>query len=100
MLPVACSSGSLLLRDEYKVGRWDSRRARKRRICGAHVLGDVSVSCNPVLVWVHVLKLRKVADEIAEHVVEKRVRQGIPIQRSTVRCCLVCHALLVMKYAT
>ncbi len=59
------------------------------------MLGDVIVSGNPV--WVHVLKLGKVMDEIAEHVVEKRVLLGIRIERSTVRGCLVCHALLVMK---
>ncbi len=46
-----------------------------------------------------VLKLGKVVDEIAEHVVEKRVRQSIRKQRSAVRCCLVRHALLVMKHA-
>ncbi len=40
---------------------------------------NVRVSGNPV--WVHVLKLGKVVDEIAEHVVEKHVRLGISIQR-------------------
>ena len=57
------------------------------------------VSSNPV--WVHVLKLGKVVDEIAEHVVEKRVGRGIRIQRSAVSSChdLVRHALLVMKHA-
>ena len=46
------------------------------------MLDDVRVSGNPV--WVHVLELGKVVDEIAEHVVEKRVRRGIRIQRSAV----------------
>ncbi len=36
---------------------------------------NVRVSGNPV--WVHVLKLGKVVDETAEHVVEKRVHRGI-----------------------
>jgi len=58
---------------------------------------DVCVSGNPV--WVHVLKLGKVVDKIAEHVVEKRVRRGITIQRSAVCCFLVRQALLVMKHA-
>ncbi len=80
-----------------ELARVDGRRARKRRICDGHVLSDVRVSGNPV--WVHVLKLGKVVDEIAEHVVEKRVRRGIRIQRSAVRGCLVRHALLVMKHA-
>ncbi len=78
-----------------EVGCWDSRRARKHRICGAHVRCDVHVSYNPV--WVHVLKLGKVVDEIAEHVVEKRVCRGISIQQSTASCGLEHHALLVMK---
>ena len=58
------------------------------------MLFDVRVSG-----WVHILKLGKVVDEIAEHVVEKRVRLGIRIQQSAVRGCLVRHALLVMKHA-
>ena len=70
-----------------EVGLWDSRRARKSRICGAHERGDVCGRGNPV--WMHVLKLGKVVDEIAEHFVEKRVRRG-----STVR-----QALHVMKDA-
>ena len=61
------------------------------------VLQRHSASGNPE--WVHLLKLGKVVEEIAEHVVEKRVRRGIRIQRSAVRGCLVCHALLVMKHA-
>ena len=62
-------------------------RALKRWICGAHVRGDVSGRGNPV--WMHVLKLGKVVDKIAEHFVEERVRRG-----STVR-----QALHVMKDA-
>ncbi len=58
---------------------------------------DVRVSSN--LVWMHVLKLGMVVDEIAEHVVEKNVRRGISIQRRAVRGCLLRHALLVMKHA-
>ena len=45
------------------------------------------------------LKLRKVVDEIAEHVVEKRVRKGVLIQQLTVRGSTVRQALLVMKHA-
>ena len=75
----------------------DSRRARERRICGAHVRKDVSGRGNPV--WVHVLKHGKVVDEMAEHVVKKRVRRDIVIQHSTVRGCIVRRALLVMKHA-
>ncbi len=66
-------------------------------LCGAHVRDDVRVRGNPV--WMHVLRIGKVADEIAEHFVEKRVRLGILNQGSTVRRCLVLHALLVMKEA-
>ena len=47
----------------------------------------------------HVLKLGKVVDEIAEHVVEKRVRRDILIQHRTVRGSFVGRALLVMKHA-
>ncbi len=58
-------------------GLWDSWRARKRRICGAHVRGDVSVRGNPVWnLWMHVLKLKKVMDDIADCVIEKRVGWG------------------------
>ena len=80
-----------------EVGLWDSRRARKRRICVAHVIGDVRARGNTVRM--HVLKLGKVVDEIAEHVVEKRVRRCISIQHSTVRGSFVRRALLVMKHA-
>ena len=59
--------------------------------------GDVRGRGDPV--WMHVLKLGKVVDEIAEHVVEKRVRQGILIQQLTVRGSTVRQALLVMKDA-
>ena len=47
----------------------------------------------------HVLKLGKVVDEIAEHVIEKRVRRDLLIQRRTVRGSVVRRALLVMKHA-
>ena len=60
---------------------------------------QMSVSAAILSVWVHVLKLGKVVDEIAEHVVEKRVRRDIRIQQSAVRGCLVLHALLVMEHA-
>ena len=80
-----------------EVGLWDSRRARKRWICGARERGDVCGRGNPV--WMHVLKLGKVMDEIAEHVVEKRVHQDILIQQLTVRGSTVRRALLVMKQA-
>ena len=63
------------------------QEGRKRWICGAHERGDVCGRGNPV--WMHVLKLGKMVDEIAEHVVEKRVCRG-----STVR-----QALHVMKDA-
>jgi hypothetical protein len=79
------------------VGPWDSKWARKCRVCGAHVRGNVSVRGNPV--WMHVLKMGKVVVEIAEHVVEKRVCLGILKKGSTVCRCLVLHALLVMKEA-
>ncbi len=62
-----------------------------------HVYGNLCVRGNPV--WIHVLKIGKVVDEIAEHVFEKRVRLGILKQPSTVSRCLVHHALLVMKEA-
>ena len=75
----------------------DSRRARKRRICGAHVLGDVRARGNPVRM--HVLKLGKVVDAIAEHVVEKRVRRCILIQHRTVRGGFARQALLVIIHA-
>ena len=68
-----------------------------RRIRGAHVCGNVSGRGNPL--WMHFLKLGKVVDEIAEHVVEKRVRRGILIQHTTVRRSTVRRALLVMKHA-
>ena len=71
---------------------------RKRWICRAHVRGDVRGRGNPV--WMHVLKLGKVVDEIAEHIVEKRVRRGILIQQPTVRGSTVRGALLVMKDAS
>ena len=58
-----------------------------RWICGAHERRDVCSRGNPL--WMHVLKLGKVVDEIAEHFVEKRVLRG-----STVR-----QALHVMKDA-
>jgi hypothetical protein len=50
----------------------------------------------------HVLKLRKVVDEIAEHVVEKLVRLNIftLFQHATVHGSGVCQAPLVMKNAT
>ena len=55
-----------------------------RRIRGARVCEDVRGRGNPL--WMHFLKLGKVVDEIAEHVVvEKRVRQCILIQHRTVR---------------
>ncbi len=57
------------------VGLGDSRWALKCRICGAHVRGKVSVRGN--LVWMHDLKLGKVVDEIAEHVIEKHVGRDI-----------------------
>ncbi len=79
------------------VGLWDSRRVKKCRVCGAHRHGNVCVRGNPV--WMHVLKIGKVADVIAEHVVEKRVDLGILKQGSTVRRCLLLHTLLVMKEA-
>ena len=59
--------------------------------------GDVRGRGNPV--WMHVLKLGKEVDEIAEHVVEKRVCRGILIQQRTVRGSTVRRALLVMKHA-
>jgi hypothetical protein len=83
------------------VGPGDSRWARKCRVCGAHVRCNVSVRGNPV--WMHhddVLKIVEVVDEIAEHVVEKRVRVGILKQGSTVCRSFVLHAHLVMKEAT
>ena len=58
------------------------------------MLDDVRVSG-----WVHILKLGKVVDEIAEHVVEKRVRRDLLIQHRTVRGSVVRSALLVMKHA-
>jgi hypothetical protein len=64
------------------VGLWDSRWARKCRVCGTHVRGNVCVRGNPV--WMHVLKIGNVVDKIAEHVVEKRVRLGILKQGNTV----------------
>ena len=61
---------------------------------------DVCGRGNPV--WMHVLnlKLGKVVDEIAEHVVEKRVRRGILIQHPTFRGSTVRRALLVMNNAS
>ena len=61
---------------------------------------DVSVTGNPV--WMHVSKLGKFVDDIAEHVVEKRVCLGILIEHSTVQGSNVRQgrALLVMKEAT
>ncbi len=49
----------------------------------------------------HVLKLGKVVNDIAEHIVENRVCQalGIVIQQSNASGCLVLHALLVIKDA-
>ncbi len=44
---------------------------------------DVRVIGNPV--WTHVLKLGKVVDAIAEHLVERRVRQNISIEHATVQ---------------
>ena len=64
-----------------KRGRsWDSRRARKLWICGAHERGDVCGRGNPV--WMHVLKLGKVGDERAEHFVEKRVSRGSTVHQA------------------
>jgi hypothetical protein len=61
------------------------------------VSGDVRARGNPVRM--HVLKLGKVVDEIAEHVVEKRVRRDLLIQHLTVPGSVVRSALLVMKHA-
>ena len=61
------------------------------------MLGDVRARGIPVRM--HVLKLGKVVDEIAENIVEKRVRQCILIQHRTVCGSFVCRALLVMKDA-
>ena len=41
---------------------------------------DVCGRGNPV--WMHVLKLGKVVDEIAEHFVEKRVRRGRTVRQA------------------
>ena len=56
------------------------------------MLGDVRARGNPVRM--HVLKFGKVVDEIAEHVVEKRVRRDILIQHRTVRGSLYAEPFL------
>jgi hypothetical protein len=43
---------------------WDSKWARKSRVCSAHARWDECGSLYPV--WMHVLKHGKVVDEIAE----------------------------------
>ena len=64
---------------------------------GAHERRDVCGRGNPV--WMHVLKLGKVVDEIAEPVIEKHVCRGILVQQITVRRSTVRQALHVMKDA-
>ncbi len=73
---------------------WWARRCWE---CVAPVRNDVCVRGNPV--WMHVLKIGKSVDEIAEYVGEQRVRLGILKQGSTFSRCLVLHTLRVMKEA-
>jgi hypothetical protein len=71
-----------------------SKKLHLKHVCGIQV---VCVRGNPV--WMHVLKIGKVVDEIAEHVFEKRLLLGILKQGSTVHRCRVRHTLLVLKEA-
>ncbi len=74
---------------------WDSWRSRKHTI---YVRWDFGVTVN--LVWMHVLKVGNVVDEIAEFFVDLRVLREIMIQHTTAYRNIICQALLVMKEET